>query len=134
MPRLDGPAPCVPGQPFENFVKRGRGQPQSPSSQRNVLQTARRMPRDLCRGLEGLGISHLKGRREIHLRRLRLHGGDDLVAAMARVDALQPRGAIENAPPFVRRVVHPLRSHQQTRRAFELTVRREGHPERGHIG
>ena len=53
---------------------------------------------------------------------------------MARVEALQPSGAARNAATVVRRVVHPLRAHQQAQRASEPTARREGHPESGHIG
>jgi hypothetical protein len=62
-----------------------------------------------------------------------MHGGHDFVAAMARVDASQPRRAVDDAPPIGRRIVHPLRARQQTWRAFESAVPRQGHPERGHI-
>jgi hypothetical protein len=66
-----------------------------------VFEGARRVLRDFRRGFERYRVAHLKGRRQFHLRCLRLHGGDDLVAAMPRVHGPQPRDPVENAPAIV---------------------------------
>jgi hypothetical protein len=79
--------------------------------------------------LEGEGVAHLEGGREIHPADLVAHGLDDLLAAVAGIDAPQAGGAVEDLAVVVGGVVHAFRAHEQARLALELPVVGEGHPE-----
>jgi hypothetical protein len=75
-------------------------------------------------------MPHLEARRVVELARLRGDGVRDGLAAVARVHAPEPRGAVEDPAPVGGGVVHVLGADEQARRALEVAVRRERHPVR----
>ena len=79
---------------------------------------------------EGARIAHLKSRVVVQLRRLLLDRRHDVRMAVPRVAAPQPRHAVEQLPPVVRRVIHALGTDHEAGVALELPVRRKRHPVR----
>jgi hypothetical protein len=80
--------------------------------------------------LERDRMAHVEGRREVHLRNLLLHRGDDLRPAMAGVDAPETGLTVEDLASLGRPVMHAFGANQEPRRLLELPVRRVRHPER----
>ncbi|MEY2867032.1 MAG: hypothetical protein RIQ43_1058, partial [Pseudomonadota bacterium] len=64
---------------------------------------------------------------------LLLHGINDALTAMAGVTAPETASAIENLTAISALVVHAFGAGQKPGLMFELTVGREGHPERVHL-
>ena len=82
---------------------------------------------------EGQRVAHLEGRCEIQRRNLLLHGINDALTAMAGVTAPETAGSIQNLPTVGALVIHAFGAGQKPGLMFELTVGREGHPERVHL-
>ena len=80
--------------------------------------------------IERQRMAHLERGREIEVHQLPLDGGGDLPAAVAGIDAPQPRRAVDHLAAVDGRVMHALGGGEQARRRLELPVGRERHPER----
>nr|WP_240658880.1 hypothetical protein [Paraburkholderia kururiensis] len=74
-------------------------------------------------------VPHLERRRVVHGSELSGDGLDDFRTTVTCVDAPQASRCIQHATVIVRYVVHALRGPEHARRALELPVRRERHPE-----
>jgi hypothetical protein len=77
---------------------------------------------------EGERVPHLERRRIIELAYGFGDGLDDLAPAMARVDAPQAGGAVEDRPVVRREVMHAFGPGEQARRRLILPVGGERHP------
>ena len=97
--------------------------------EKDVVEPLRRHVDEAGRGLERLHVPHLEGAGEVERLDLLLDGRDDLWPAMPGVDAPQPRRTIHHAPPVWREVIRTFGLGEETRRALELPVRGERHPE-----
>src|SRR5471030_2131318 len=94
-----------------------------------VVEVARQQ-RGMARGqLERLGMAHLERGRVVHLVELLQDRGLDLLAAVARIDAPQARGAVDDLAALRRPVVNALGLGQHARVLLELPVRGERHEE-----
>ena len=82
------------------------------------------------RKIERQRMAHLERGREIEVHQLPLDGRRNLPAAVAGIDAPQPRRAIDHLATVDGRVMHAFRGGEQAGRRFELPVGRERHPER----
>ncbi len=85
---------------------------------------------DGVRQLERERMAHLERWGVVHGLELVRDGFHDLRAAMARVDAPQPRDPVQDLAPLGRPVVHPRGPGQDPRLRFELAIGRKRHPMR----
>src|SRR6185369_11435438 len=79
-------------------------------------------------------MAHLEWRCVFHRGELLAHRLGDFLATVTGVDAPQPGDAVEHFASVFGPVVHALGAREQARVRLELTVGREGHPERFEIG
>ncbi len=84
---------------------------------------------ELLGQLEGQRMTHLEGRREVHLCDLPADRFADFASAVAGVTAPEAGGAIEDLAAVAGGVVEPLGLLQQARAGLELAVGGKGHPE-----
>lgn len=75
-------------------------------------------------------MGEMKRGRVIEFGGLPLDRRDNRITVVAGIRAPQPRQSIEHGAPVRREVVHSLRRRDQTRCAFESSVRRERQPKR----
>ena len=94
----------------------------------DVIEPRGRELRDTLGGDEHLGMRDLERRRVVELVELRLDRVDDRLPAVARADAPQTRGAVEDLASIIGRVVHVPRAHDDAGRVLEVPVRRERQP------
>jgi hypothetical protein len=96
----------------------------------HVIEPGRGDLRESLRGLERDPAVHLKGGRVIERRGLSADRLDDRLPAVSGVHGPETRDAVEDPPSVARRVIHTVGGDEQTRRRFELAVRRERQPQR----
>jgi hypothetical protein len=113
----------------ERDLERGVDRLRPRVREEDVTQSVRQPVHDVVGELERGRVPHLEGRRVFHGGDLPAHRLRDLLAAVACVDAPEPRHRVQDLPPVRRPVVHAFRAGEQARVGLELPVGRERHPE-----
>ncbi len=113
----------------EGDLERGIDRLRPRIAEEDVVEPGGEHQRELRRRGKGERVAEVEDRGEIHRRRLALDRRGDLGAAVPGVDAPQPGGAVEDALPFRRPVIHALGAGEQARVRLERLVRGERHPE-----
>jgi hypothetical protein len=112
----------------EGDLQRGVHRFRTGIGEEHMVEIAGQQLRHLGGELECRGMAHLEGRRVVELGDLLLHRLDDLLAAMAGIDAPEAGGGVQHLPALDGRVMHVLGGHEQARLALELPVGGKGHP------
>jgi hypothetical protein len=124
--------PAIAGQPViaARDLDRGVDRLRSGIGEESMVEPGRRQLGQRPREGDRAGMRHAERRHEIEFARRLADRLDDRRAAMAGIDAPQPRHGVDHAAPVGERVVHPLRRRDHQRRVAELAHRGEGHPQR----
>ena len=97
--------------------------------EKDVVDAGRHVGDQARRQLEAFRVAHLESRRVVQLAHLRGNRLDDLLSAVAGVDAPQASGAVHHLAAIVGAIIHALGADQHARGLLELPVCRERHPE-----